>query len=202
MLSVDRNDNIVQNKCNDDINNKWYFYNDSIISDYNQNCLSVDNNNEIISEPCKITNKNQQWDIKNTDSVVIDNLQETNDKWSTIRGKNVVLLESDNPWYINKEYQPEGIVHPQTTELNTVDYEIAAKYDPSFMIDVTSPDFGHGHSYVERNGAQYYDSCFRDDEKVETFDGRRKHRINFNYIICCLIIVVFTMLAIKYVCDK
>ena len=196
-LSIDDDHNVHQNDCDDSTENKWYFYNDHIVSDYNQSCLTV-NNNDITSKPCKISDKNQTWNIKNTDSVIVDNLQDVNDKWSTMKGKNVILFESDNPWYVNKTQQIEGLVEPQTTELNTVEYEPMAQYESSFKIDPTSPDLGHGHSFVERNGAQYYDSCFRDDEKIEGFGQEKKYRINFNSVICCLILFVFMMLAIKF----
>ena len=199
-LSIDNNNKIDQTSCDNSTGSKWYFYNDRIISDYNQSCLSMTDNDTVIGQPCKLSDKNQTWNIKNSKSVVVDNLQQIDDKFTTVKGKKVVLLESDDPWYINKTEQVEGLANSETTELNLVEYEAAAKYDPSFKIDVTSPDLGHGHSYVERNGAQYYDSCFRDDEKVETFDGKAntKTRLNFNSIICCLIFVVFIMLLVKY----
>jgi hypothetical protein len=197
-LSIDTNNNIVQKKCNNMTQNKWYFYDDNIVSDYNHNCLSVDDNNSIIGEPCKPSKKNQKWDIKSKNNVIIDNLQETNDKWTTIKGKNVVLLESDNPWYLNKTGQIEGIVKPQTIELNQVEYESAAQYKPNFMIDPIPPDMGHGHSYVERNGGKYFDDCFRDDEKIEMFVDTKTKVSNIGSIILCILAILFVIVTIKY----
>lgn len=196
-LSNDNNDTVTQSQCRNSDNQKWYLYDNHIVSDKDQSCIAVDNNS-LKKKRCDVNDVTQQWIIKNEDSVILDNLQPVNDKWTTIKGKTVLLLESDNPWYINKTSKIEGIVEPKTSELNLSDYESTAQYNPNFMIDILSPDLGHGHSFVERNGGKYYDSCYRGDERVEAFNGKEDmYKLNMPNIILCLVVILIVIIIIK-----
>lgn len=100
-LSVDDNDNIFFEDCNNSLNNKWSVLNNNIISKKNNKCITADNNNDsLIIKDCNDSNIDQQFtkELPAYQSTVRDDF-----KWKNIKGKSVVLSHNDNPWYLNKD---------------------------------------------------------------------------------------------------
>lgn len=61
-----------------------------------EKCLTENSDNELTIEPCT-ENSSQVWTVENSDDVT------TNYSWDEYQGKTVVLVESSNPWFINKD---------------------------------------------------------------------------------------------------
>jgi len=211
-IGISMNDNMSDNfvyidRCDDSDGQKWYPYRDTFISQFDQSCLT-ENNGTVTTEKCDGEKENQKWRMENIERVVEDKLQETNDRWSTQSGKKVILIESDNPWYINKTNKPEGIFIDRRVELNKKDYG-PGKFHSTFMMDVHNPSMGYGYSQEQRKGTQC--SCMEDCHKMsdsvrfpvlENFDGGVK-KSNFNKIACSLLSVIVLLVIVRlYVNNK
>lgn len=112
-------DIIIKNKClynnnnklmlgqcdnnNNNIDNKWSFINNNIVSNKNNQCLSIDPNNNIILEKCNNENQYQQFTRENPDYINYINYNDF--KWEDNKGRNVILSFNDNPWYLNKDLE-------------------------------------------------------------------------------------------------
>jgi hypothetical protein len=77
---------------------KWSLINNNIISNKDNKCLTI-NNNDIILQECS-NGESQQFSKEYLDykATMTDDF-----KWKNIRGKSVVLTHNDNPWYLNKD---------------------------------------------------------------------------------------------------
>lgn len=77
------------------VKQKWFPFDGNYVSQYNSSCLSHNNKDDIVSDQC--SNKDSQiWDTEFSDQTL-----ETDQRWKTKKGKYVILVSSDNPWYIN-----------------------------------------------------------------------------------------------------
>lgn len=190
--TLNNTNNVIQVNCNE--GSFWYFYDDTIFLDGTNLCLT---DGQILTvQKYDKNNDYQKWNISNKRIVTEDLLQDTHDKWHTIKGRKVILHEPDNPWYVNKSYKPEGIMRPEITNLNDVGYENTAQYSPHFMIDPTSPNVGHGHSYADRNGARYYNQCYlREDFNDDNIQNKNN---DIFMLIYCVIIILITFALIKW----
>ena len=151
----------------------------------------------------------QKW-FTNDYNSVIQNTQEVVNHWETQNGKNVILIEPDNPWYITKKKNTiEGIIKQERTPLNQVDYK-NADFPSSFMMDVYRPDLGYGHSYAERKGSRVFciDDCknkYLNDLVLENFEdgntnkeNNKFHKIDFAVIACILVLLIILLVIIRY----
>ena len=111
-------DIIIKNKClynnnnklmlgqcdnnNNNIDNKWSFINNNIVSNKNNHCLTLDANNKIVLEECDDQNQYQQFTKETPDFINHNDF-----KWENNKGRNVILTFNDNPWYQNKDLNKE-----------------------------------------------------------------------------------------------
>lgn len=204
--SIDENirDNFVYlQKCDDSDGQKWYPYRDSFISQFDQSCLN--SSDPVTTTKCDEEDRDQSWKKIPQETVIEDNYQETDDNWVTKRGKRVVLIEPDNPWYINKVKRPVGIIKQKPIKLNEKTYQNADYYS-KFMMDTTRPDMGYGYSLAQRLGRSC--SCLEDCNKVpdnqklfEHFDEEvlpeEESLFNFNLIACSLLLIVIILVGVR-----
>jgi hypothetical protein len=204
------NEYVYLDNCNDSNNQKWYPYRDNIISEYDQSCLTALHDNSISKDTCDYKRDDQQWFTEDRQTVIEDKLQETNDTWTTQKGKKVILIEPDNPWYINrKPKQPEGIFHRSRKPLNEVSYKDKANFFSTFMMDIYKDHLGFGHSYASRQGRQCLclDDCKNKSENqgislIENFNGTTTKTNYFNIILSSLLcIIILTCFLRNYYYD-
>jgi len=162
--------------CNNNDNQKWNMYQGQIMPQSGkQQCLTSNDNNLSISN---CTNSDAQtWDTED------DNINTSSDySWDTYKGKTVVLVESDNPWYINTGTTVMQKIHKSSDNLNvlrpTADI---ADFKSAINLDVNKPDLGLGHSYASRL------KKIENFESMSTTSGQSQQN-NFILIICIIII--------------
>jgi len=201
-VSMDDNmrDNFVYlTKCDNSDEQKWYPYQNHFVSQFDQGCLT-DSMGELRTTECE-NKKNKFWNMQPANNVVHKKYQKKNKSWKTDQGKNVILIESRNPWYLGRhEAKPIGIMKRGRKELNKTKYG-NAKYHSNFMMDVHRPDMGYGYSYAQRGGRKC--SCIEDCDKLvhkesimEGFDGN-SNTVDFNMIACSLSLVIFILVIIR-----
>ena len=197
-IGVSIKDNSIDNfaylqKCNDSDSQKWYPYRDNFISQFDQSCLN--STDPVTSESCDENNKDQLWTTETTKTVVKDNSQETSDNWVTQKGKRVILIQPDNPWYINKTNR---------NVLNQKSYRDNADYRTNFVMDPTKPDLGYGHSYASRSGSPV--TCSKNCENVDpnakvyeyfSEDSGDNKLFSFNVIISMLLFLVVSLILFR-----
>jgi hypothetical protein len=197
-------DNIGIQPCDNNLPQKWYTYQDKYISMSDGKCLT-NKDGKIKKENCS-KNNNQKWFTDDYDTVLEDS-QESVGSWETAKGKKVVLIQPDNPWYINKKKSmPEGLIRQGRTELNKEWYRDNANFNSKFMMDVTRPNMGYGYSYADRQGQQVYclDDCNKidpNDKRFEYFDNDGK-KIDFNVIACSLLLLIFLLVVVRYYMNR
>jgi len=97
------NDNLYFGNCdsndNNNDDNKWIIdTNNKNVRNKNNKCLTSNDDDDIILKTCDNSISSQLWDIENSD------IQSPSDySYQNYRGKSVVLVDSDNPWYLNHD---------------------------------------------------------------------------------------------------
>ncbi len=180
-VSIDDNTRdqfVYLQKCQDLDGQKWYPFRDTFISQFDRTCLT-DENGVLKALPCD-DNEDQKWISEDLNTVTQPH-QEQISKWTTKKGKNVVLLEPDNPWYINKvDREPEGYVKQSLEILEDPleDEQIQKTNQPAdplittkkgmfysnFMMNTKKPDMGYGYSVAQRAGKPCL--CMDDCNKI------------------------------------
>ncbi len=193
--------------CDDSSYQSWYPYRDHYVSEHHQRCLS-DSGDQLEIEECNFADPDQSWMSESLQNVIQDSFQEHRQPWKTRKGKRVVLIEDDNPWYINKVHKPIGIRHDKRTELNKVDYRDNADFYSKFMMDTHNPSMGYGYSYADRAGKPCH--CVDDCDKPPTnrkifehFDNNNDDDEDSSYdfttiAISLFLLVLLTILARMY----
>jgi hypothetical protein len=187
---LEGNDIVSFKKCNGNNKQKWKYdkeKNKIMLGGDEKKCLSVKDINTIITEECD-DNDEQIW-VKEEVNTDPDSLGD----WHDVSGRRVVLVESDNPWYINKSKEEPPIYKKQEhNKLKTIKGKTLynrANYKSLYKINPYSPNIGYGHSYASRLGSK----C-----NIEGFGGKLK---NCNYInirnIQSLIICIILLLIIN-----
>lgn len=194
--SAGNNHPVNLQECNDsDLSQKWYMYNNNIVSHQDNTCLTLDETGENIKvSDCENSNSNQVW-VKEKPEVI----EPTEGRWYPSKGKNVILVDSDNPWYLNNEFKEEAKIIGNKEPLNQLTYQPYGDFKSKFIMDLTRPDLGYGHSYAERLGKPC--PCNKpsklNDRLLEGF-GKINSGDTVNMIILILCILIIVMLAIKY----
>jgi hypothetical protein len=190
----DIHDNYVYlDDCTKENNQKWYPYSGQLISQYDGSCLKGSDDTLIVSK-----NSCDKWKTKNLKIVNHDADQEidNNNSWKNEYGKNVILIEPDTPWYINKESNNkinEPIIIHNTPELNNAEYRDNADFDSKFIIDRDNPSMGYGYSMAQRR----VKSCTTNDN-IENFDSNKPNTgYNFNLIVITLLIIVILSVIVR-----
>lgn len=175
---------------------KWYPYRDNIVYE------DKNNNDKLLTTECDNCSSS---DMSIQHNVLEDKEQVSYDQWKTQKGKRVVLIEPDNPWYINNGHvqidkQPEGLIDQYNLPLNELSYG-NAEAKSSFMLDPTKLDLGYGHSYADRLGKPCV--CLEDNEQmVEGFEDTEQKKctsyFNFPSICSCLLCIIILLLIIRF----
>jgi hypothetical protein len=149
-LSVNNNDkSVFLEKCNDTLEQKWFPYDGVVVSQYDNTCLDTDGQ-DIVKSKCN-NSQTQKWSIENqsdTDTDYSWNYNLSSDQ----KGRSVVLVKSDNPWYINKDITEIKKVEQKDSLNDGLVYRTHADVLPEFQLDLEKPDLGYGHSYASRQG--------------------------------------------------
>jgi hypothetical protein len=184
-MEYNENSDVYVSSCNDGQNQKWNLFYNNISPKYDdKKCLSSENN-KIFVRPCDNEQDNQVFNI-DTDEKTVDDFN-----WADVKGKSVVLVESDNPWYVNKD-TTTMINYKQGLELNNnLAYRENADYKSNFIMDNTKRDLGYGHSYSDRLG-----TCC--NKKIEGFGCRNN---NQTIIIGIILLIIILLLIFRY-CKK
>lgn len=218
------NNDVILEYCkpSNDIANqqKWYpyYHNGKIIfySIFNNKCMTS-HNGIVITEDFNSNNKNQLWIKK--ESIYDD---EHNYFWQEFKGKSVILVSSDNPWYkvyyglsdvhnnekVNEEniddkhyHEPEihKEIYPDIKgiDVNTPEY---GKFKNEFQMDPCRYDLGYGYSYASRRGIPCIDKlkkqCELGEKIVEGFDNNNNF-IKDNIIIISILIIFIIVIIIR-----
>jgi hypothetical protein len=187
-MTLNKNNNMIYLEDCDESNDnqKWAIGNDKIrqyISNDNKDrCVELNNDMLILNE-CNNSDI-QKWNTEN------DNDSNTF-SWQKFKGKNVVLVEADNPWYINTDDKYE-LKYPREFILNNeLSYRDNADFESNMALDSTKPDLGLGHSYASRKGIK----C----NKIEKFeDSSYKKYNNINNIVIIITISLLLLVLYKY----
>ncbi|ARF11396.1 hypothetical protein Klosneuvirus_1_253 [Klosneuvirus KNV1] len=190
-MDLHDNDTITLEKCNQQMNQKWYPYDDAYIS-YNQHKCLTQRNNNVGGIDCD-DNINQKWRTSDLISV-IDSGQDSIATWKTQEGKNVVLIQPDIPWYVNKKKDAQKYMD----NLNNNTYYDYAKFDSKFALDPSRPDMGYGYSYAQRHGKPCQCLECKKQNNVEHFDSSEKFSLN-TFIFTLFFIVVALIIIRRYI---
>jgi hypothetical protein len=114
---------------------------------------------------------------------LIQNSNTSDYKLDSIKGKTVVLVDSDDPWYVNNDITvPKK--HVDMFGIDNVNNEIhnykLGDFKSYFNIDATRPDLGYGYSYASRQG----DKC------VEGFENITTDTTIIFMMICVIILII------------
>jgi hypothetical protein len=205
------NNNVVLQKCGDSDSQKWYPYRDTFISHFDRSCLT-DDGGVLKALPCADVPQ-QKWLMEDL-KIVAEPIQERRTPWKTRMGKSVILVEPDNPWYINKvDREPEGYIEQSMKILDDTPYEDDAIYDTprdpkitpkkasvksNFMMNTKRPDMGYGYAVNQRSGRPCV--CADDCDKVEHFEGEEKkgtRKGRLLYVCSSIIVVVVIILLLR-----
>lgn len=139
-LSYSDNNSVYFDNCSDDNNQKWTISDNKISSSVSGKCLET-NGEEIYLQNCS----DIEWNVEDSDVSTSSDYT-----WNKHRGKTVVLVKSDNPWYINQDVtEPMKYTNPESLTQNAR-YRYNADYKSDVTLDPNRPDLGMGYSYLER----------------------------------------------------
>ena len=169
---------VYANDCNYSIGQKWYPYGNHFISQYDKSCLAQ-YNGHIANRPCAHNDTSQAWeldrrpddeikaepnDIKQYKSTKEPGI-EYHKRWYDKKGKHVILVESNNPWYLgddklqythDKNRYKSGhisniIKNKDLYELNDLAYTHSG-FDSKTNLDMDRQftGYGLGYSYADR----------------------------------------------------
>lgn len=204
---VEANNNEINlNKCNNRIEQKWSKKNNTIKSQADNKCITSEpDTNTIKLLECKNPenqeeDQSQTWTyIKSDEDSINTNIN--NHSWRSHKGKSVVLVNSDNPWYHNKdmtgEMKLQEEIYPYSLK-GDIQYEYG-EASSKFILDTTKRNLGLGYSYKDRLGKP----CKIDSKGniVEGFNGQKiESRINkiLDVLLIVLIVIIIYILIKKY----
>jgi hypothetical protein len=119
-----------------------------------------------------------------------DDMENNHQSLNTYKGKRLVLVESDNPWYVNKENVIElKYINNQNYFGIRQKYPLGSAFKSNTVYNTTSPNLGYGYSYADRKNTI-----------VENFSENTEDNSNnnANYIIVIMIIIIILLLAYNY----
>lgn len=170
--------------CNGKINQKWFPYKNKFISEKSKKCLTADGS-EISMSTCDSefgrtsdsdrTNDSQEWNTQETDFYL--------NKPVVIPGKTVVLVDSNDPWYINKNADrvPQKYKEPNVDNLNN-HIDDQARFEARLLIDSNDRNLGYGYSRVDNVPVK----C-----NIEGFGSSEDRYYNMACLIMILSILMF-----------
>ncbi len=172
-------------------------------NDYNLLGSNKDNKKKILT-----TNILNEYDLDNnsvdsSDTKNIPSQKEhfTDNNWHVFKTNNLVLVEANNPWYVNKEntIPIKYISSDKYFENNDdkIDYKHpygfnkppdSAQFESHVKLDGSKPNLGLGYSFAERN--------------IENFGQKPEKKDNTNYIIIIMFIVIALLFLYRSIKSK
>jgi hypothetical protein len=126
--------------------------------------------------------------------IIDDNIENTN-KWEIQKGKKVILIEPDIPWYVDKQKsEAMSDVRSVTPKNQSNDFGDARR---KFILDLNKPDLGYGYSYAQRLGKPCTDAdetLFENDNTENFNDGQT---IDFNSVASILLLILVFIVIIR-----
>jgi hypothetical protein len=125
--------------------------------------------------------EDQEWDIEEDSSI-------PSFSWNKYKGKTVVLVESDNPWYVNKDITVKlKVAEPQ--ELQDLKYKAQADYKTNIIIP--------------NNEYQKISDCCKKyiknkSKNLEHFDENNKNIERTNQILFYLCVILLALFIFRY----
>lgn len=177
------NDVLLQTCYENNIKQIWYPVNNNLISQYkNTDCLTS-SSDSVVTKKCDGSNE-QKWTYEEPTSV-----DQTEYIWGKNKGRTVVLVDSDNPWYVNKDITDQIHFDTKQQDLNNVEYKSTADFTSDFVIDSTKSHMGYGHSYASRQGVP----CKIDSNGNRIIEGFSNYD-NIDWINIIIIILIALLL--------
>lgn len=153
-------------------------------------CLTSDGEN-VSLKPCDSTasfdtvDDDKTWYTENQESDDLDMYTTRGIVPNKYKGKNVVLVEAENPWYTDKDMSMiQNVINTDDGQYNNLDYGFA-DFKSNFNIDARRKDLGYGNSYASRQG----DKC------IEGFDDSENKNVIF---ILCILLAFLILYKIKW----
>jgi hypothetical protein len=168
-------------ECTDTKKQKWHMYDNKISPQYDNNKCLTSEKDSVYVKQCK-NDDNQTWTSGGTDDTDASDYV-----WDKYHGKTVVLVESNNPWYVNTDQtvRLENIYSGNHIS-DDVGYRNNADFKSRFIMDPNGHHLGYGASYADRQG----ESC----DKIEQFNGTVNED---NQIIFMMLCLLFTIIVYK-----
>jgi hypothetical protein len=123
-ITVNDDETVTLEECdnkNKQNNQKWYPFDGTFVSQYDTSCLSHDDN-KITTEECS-DSKAQIWNMEFP--------HQSDQRDNTIpffKGKHIILVESDNPWFLNKDLAtPVQYDENNGTNIDTINKKLPRK---------------------------------------------------------------------------
>lgn len=191
-LSYSNNSVSVQKCDNKNKNQKWLLSQNKILpsNDFNK-CLEANlssGESPVYLKECSDSSLGQSWGTENSDS---DSSFEYT--WDKYQGKTVVLVENDNPWYVNSDTTIQKPVKlPPFKLYDDIKYRENDDYKSDFIIDKNDPTLGFGYSFADRSGIP----C-NQINGIEGFGSIKKYSTDIQ-IICIIIIIALLLIFYKY----
>jgi hypothetical protein len=195
--------------CNDNNTQKWNITGDKIRPSHAfDKCLSVSSTDDNIylkscSSDVSHDSDSQHWNTEGSDE---DNSSDY--ILPKFGGKSVVLVQNDNPFYLNKDitiqmpFKKDSLDLIDNIEVDNMailESGIHADYESSkFVVDPNRPDLGYGYSYASRQGVSC-DAYTSQDSGIETFIGG-DNNYSDNQIIFILLFIILLIIAYKMLC--
>lgn len=175
--------NLLFDTCKNDDSQKWIVFQDKINPQINtQKCITSNSITKTITlEKCNSNNDNneQSWDVENSNKTNNDYT------WDKYKGKTVMLVESDNPWFINKDIVASPPNKININKLNILRPQNYADADASKInLDMSKPNLGLGYSYASRQQIEPFTSGNNCDDNA--------NQNNFIIFICFIILFLIT----------
>lgn len=169
-VAVNQN-NIYLDTCNGAIEQKWYPYKKSIASQQNNKCISDVHDSDTLSNKLELTD--------------CDQINDVNEILIHATGKQVMLVESNNPWYINVSADQVPAQYKKIDfdqlDLNRLEYRNQAEFQSTMVLDPNRNDLGLGYSFISRKGVP----C-----NIENFESTDQISILSIIIILIIILVI------------
>lgn len=166
---------------------KWYPTKNKIVSQYNDKCLTAESDDTLKLNDCNGA-ENQNWSYEQTAQT-----DPRDYSWKNYKGKMVVLVHSEDPWYVNTDITEQVQYDKSDPELNKVVYK-NADYKANFKYDLSREDLGYGHSFASRKG----EKCSFDSmgNRIEGFNGDDSQYIKIINLIASIMLIILIVYMI------
>jgi len=113
-------------------------------------------------------------------------------KDNIFKGKNVILVNTDDPWYINKEFTiPQKYIDNNLSSLdNNLEYDYG-DFNSYFNINNKRADLGYGYSYASRLGEKCNEHFTNTKKKINENNIYDNDYTSIIILLCILLIIIF-----------